>query len=185
MLLMGDECRRTQCGNNNAYCQDNEMSWFDWQLPDKHPDLLRFVKALVHFRRSQPTVRRKRFMTGMPAHEGALPDVSWFSSLGVAVDWHGDDLALIAIVTPPGPDDDPQRAGRAVMLLVNGTAAAREFIVPAIAKGVKWRVFVDTAATPPRDVYPELDGPRLPVSHRLNLKPRSLLCFVAERETVK
>jgi glycogen operon protein len=182
MILMGDECRRSQRGNNNAYCQDNEISWFDWQLPEKNKDLVRFVRAMIKFRRAQPTVRRKHFLTGLPPREGALPDVSWFNSLGVAVDWQSEDLALIAVLTPPNADADPVHEGRAVMLLVNGTRSMREFIVPAIAKGVKWRLFVDTAASSPKDVYPGLDGPQLPVSFKVTLKPHSLFCYVAEHD---
>jgi glycogen operon protein len=181
MILMGDECRRTQSGNNNAYCQDNEISWFDWRLTEKNAGLVRFVSCLIKFRRGQPTVRRKRFLTGMPAHDGALPDVSWYNALGVAVDWHSDILAFIAILTPPHVEDDPQHLGRSVMLLANSTNSPREFIVPAIAKGVKWRLFADTAAESPNDVYPDFDGPLLAVTRRMMLKEHSLCCFVADK----
>ena len=75
------------------------------------------------------------------------------------------------------------RACRAVMMLVNAVDANREFIVPALAKGVKWRLFVDTGADTPKDIYPHLDGPQLPTSHKVQLKARSLCCFVAEHET--
>ncbi|MGE3780763.1 MAG: glycogen debranching enzyme, partial [Pirellulaceae bacterium] len=182
MILMGDECRRTQRGNNNAYCQNNEISWFDWSLPDRHKDLIRFVHALAQFRRAQPTVRRKKFLTGRPPREGALPDVSWFNALGVAVDWHGEDLALIAILAPPDVEGSSDPDGQAVMLLVNATGRPREFVVPAIAKGVKWRLFVDTGAHAPKDAYPDLDGPLLPASHRVAVKHHSLLCFVADHQ---
>jgi glycogen operon protein len=182
MILMGDECRRTQMGNNNAYCQDNELSWFDWQLAEKNDGLVRFVSSLIKLRRGQPTVRRKRFLTGIPNHEGALPDVSWYNALGVAVDWHSDILALIAILTPPKPEDDPQGLGRSVMLLTNSSNAPREFIVPAIAKGAKWRLFADTAAESPNDAFPEFDGPLLAVTRRMTLKEHSLCCFVADRD---
>jgi isoamylase len=182
MILMGDECRRTQKGNNNAYCQDNELSWFDWQLTEKNAGLVRFVSSLIKFRRSQPTVRRKRFLTGRPEREGALPDVSWYNPLGVAVDWSSDVLALIAILTPAKPEDDPQGLGHSVMLLVNSTPNSREFIVPAIAKGVKWRLFSDSAAESPKDVFPDLDGPPLPTTNRITLKEHSLCCFVAARD---
>ena len=60
MIVSGDEVRRTAKGNNNAYCQDNDLSWFDWKLVDKHADMLRFVRGLIHFRLNQPTVRRVR-----------------------------------------------------------------------------------------------------------------------------
>ncbi|MBL8827078.1 MAG: glycogen debranching protein GlgX, partial [Planctomycetaceae bacterium] len=79
MLLMGDECRRTQKGNNNAYCQDNSISWFDWNLPDKHPELFRFTQALIEFRKTQPTVRHASFLSGESRVPGALPDVSWYN----------------------------------------------------------------------------------------------------------
>ena len=79
MLLAGDECRRTQQGNNNAYCQDNAISWFDWRLVQRNEPLVRFVQALIAFRRSEPTVRRTDFLTGQPVRPGGLPDASWFS----------------------------------------------------------------------------------------------------------
>src|SRR5690606_37200735 len=66
MFVSGDEARRTQRGNNNAYCQDNEISWFDWTLVEQNEDLVRFMKALIDFRLHQPTVRRKQFLTGQP-----------------------------------------------------------------------------------------------------------------------
>lgn len=180
MLLMGDECRRTQRGNNNAYCQDNELSWFDWQLVEKNAGLVRFVSNLIKFRRNQPTVRRKRFLTGRAEQEGMLPDVSWYNPLGVAVDWNSDLLALIAILTPPVPEEDPQQLGHSVMLLINSTSTAREFIVPPIAKGVKWRLFIDTAAESPKDIYPDCNGPPMPTTNRLMVKDHSLCCLVAD-----
>ena len=64
MLLAGDECRRTQQGNNNAYCQDNEISWFDWELVERNSGLLRFAKSLIAFRKRQPAVRRDSFLVG-------------------------------------------------------------------------------------------------------------------------
>ena len=182
MILMGDECRRTQIGNNNAYCQDNELTWFDWRSAEKNDGLVRFVSGLIKFRREQPTVRRKHFLTGIPEFEGALPDVSWYNALGVAVDWNTDILALIAILTPPHAEDDPKGLGRSVMILVNSTNTSREFIVPSIAKGAKWRLFVDTAAESPNDIYPELNGPPLSVTRHLTLKEHSLCCFVAKAE---
>jgi isoamylase len=71
MFVSGDEARRTQRGNNNAYCQDNEISWFDWTLVEQNEDLVRFVRGLIHFRLNQPTVRRKQFLTGQPEGKGA------------------------------------------------------------------------------------------------------------------
>jgi glycogen operon protein len=175
MLVSGDEVRRTQNGNNNAYCQDNEISWFNWDLVEENADMLRFAKALIHFRREQPTVRRKEFMTGKPEREGELPDVSWYSALGTAVDWGEGDPAFIALLSAPTADAH----ARDVMLLANGSADRREFILPPVAKGTSWRLFIDTCAAPPKDVYPKFDGPKPPRSRRLVLPYRSVCCYVA------
>jgi glycogen operon protein len=180
MFVAGDECRRTQQGNNNAYCQDNQVSWFDWSLIEKNKDLVRFTQALCHFRRIQPTVRRELFLTGRPKVEGALPDVSWYSALGTAVDWSGEDMTLSCLLKKIDPEHDPQGQARDVLLLVNATSEPREFILPPVAKGTRWRLFLDTAAAPPYDVYPDLDGPPPPRARRLTLSYRSLCCFVSE-----
>ncbi len=86
MILMGDECRRTQRGNNNAYCQDNAISWFNWKLVRKNESLRRFLAALVAFRRAEPTIRQSNFLTGRPLRPGGLPDVSWYNAQGTAVE---------------------------------------------------------------------------------------------------
>ncbi len=187
MITAGSECRHTQRGNNNAYCQDNELSWLDWKLVKRHEGLVRFCRALIRFRREQPTVRRKQFLTGKPAREGELPDVSWFSALGTAVDWGGDDLTLICLLKATEPEEVAagQPAGRDVLLLVNATTLAREFIMPPLAKTTPWQLFVDTAAPSPRDVFPDDDGPPPPTSGRLMLPPRSLLCYVARNHIPK
>ena len=126
MMLAGDECRRTQQGNNNAYCQDNEISWFNWKLVEKNADLVRFVQALIAFRKSNPTVRRIDFLKGMPDRPGLLPDVSWFAANGKTVDWHANDASLTCLFGAPDVDEDPERRGRHVMLLVHaGHHAAR------------------------------------------------------------
>ncbi len=180
MLVAGDECRRTQWGNNNAYCQDNEISWFDWSLVEKNADLVRFVQALIHFRRNQPTVRREHFLTGEPNERG-VPDVSWYSALGAAVDWHGDDNTLICHLASPSREHDPEGKGRDVLLMINASPQPRQFILPPVAKGTHWRLFVDTSQDPPRDVYPDLDGPAPSRSRRMTLPDRSLRCYVEVR----
>ena len=179
MLVFGDECRRTQRGNNNAYCQDNETSWFDWRLIEKNKDLVRFCSALIMFRREQPTVRRESYLTGRPNGHGPLPDVSWYSPLGVAVDWERGPLALIALLTAASPDNDLQGAGRDVMFLMNATGQSVQFILPPVAKQTDWRLFIDTSAEPPGDAHPELDGPAPPLSRKLTLPDHALCCYVA------
>ena len=180
MLVSGDECRRTQRGNNNAYCQDNELSWFDWRLVEKNESLVRFSKALIEFRCNQPTVRRREFLTG-EAVNGSVPDVSWYSALGTAIDWNAGDMALILLLTAPTDQEDDTGMGRDVLFLINSTPERREFILPPVAKGTRWRLFFDTAMDAPNDVHPDIDGPPPPASQRMMRDYRSFSCYVEDR----
>ncbi|MFO0916375.1 MAG: glycogen debranching protein GlgX [Pirellulales bacterium] len=179
MLLMGDECRRTQQGNNNAYCQDNEISWFDWSLVEENEELLRFTRSVIHFRRQQPTVRRKYFFTGQPIGNSHLADINWYGPLGTAIDWSHSDNSLICIMSAPPAHEDPARRGRDVMLLVNASTTPKEFLVPSLAKTIDWCLFVNTAALPPHDVFADVNGPPLPATGRVRMVERSLRVYVA------
>ena len=179
MIVSGDECRRTQKGNNNAYCQDNSVSWFDWKLVEDNAELVDFVRGLIQFRRQQPTVRREKFLNGHDSdHE--LADGTWFSATGTSVDWHGGDLALIHLLRAPDLEQDPNRLGRDILMLINANHNDRDFLVPPIAKDRSWRQFLDTAAESPNDFYSDGDGPKLPKNGRSLLSGRSMQCFVAE-----
>lgn len=178
MVLAGDECRRTQHGNNNAWCQDNEISWFDWKLVRANADLVRFTRGLIEFRRQQATVRQARFLTGQPFAEGMLPDVSWFDAAGQPVIWESDDLSLICLLAAP-PAVNGQQPSRHVMLMLHGGTLPREFVVPPLAAGLSWQLFVNTAAETPFDIYPELNGPAPPESGKVVLLDRSMLCYVS------
>ncbi|MBA2117956.1 glycogen debranching protein GlgX [Bremerella alba] len=181
MILMGDEVRRTQHGNNNAYCQDNEISWLDWSLVKKNDEMRRFVRALIAFRRDQPTVRQKHFLGGYPTGRRGLFDVNWYNNLGTAVDWDSGDSMLTCLFAAPTKDNDSENFGRDVLLLMNGSASPQQFILPPVAKGTSWRMFVDTAATSPSDVYPDLNGPRPPAAGKFVMPERSVRIYVASR----
>ena len=181
MILMGDEVRRTQHGNNNAYCQDNEISWLDWSLVKKNDEMRRFVRALIAFRRDQPTVRQKHFLGGYPTGRRGLFDVNWYNNLGTAVDWDSGDSMLTCLFASPHKDNDPENIGRDVLLMMNGSHSPQQFILPPVAKGTSWRMFVDTAATSPSDVYPDLNGPRPPAAGKFVMPERSVRIYVASR----
>ncbi|MCA9154687.1 MAG: glycogen debranching protein GlgX [Planctomycetales bacterium] len=178
MLVSGDECRRTQRGNNNAYCQDNDISWFDWSLVEENSELLRFTRAMIHFRRQQPTVRRRSFLNGTAGNR-RLPDVSWFGAEGGEPNW-AHDAALICLLTAPGPEEDPLKQGRDLIMLINGSSDDRDFQVPDVMRGTRWRLFVDTDGVAPRDVFTDLNGPTLPAARRVRLTHRSLRIYVAD-----
>jgi glycogen operon protein len=178
MIVFGDEVKRTQRGNNNAYCQDNATSWFDWRLVDKNTEMLRFVKAVIAFRRQQPNVRRPTFLTGTADKPGHLPDISWYGTDGKPVDWHQVFHSLTAVLGRSGLSDVPE--ARPVMIMLHSGAQPQPFAVPKVASGRKWRLFVDTAAESPGDVYPAADGPPPPKSGPILLDHHSLRCYVAD-----
>jgi glycogen operon protein len=176
MILAGDEVLRTQRGNNNAYCQDNAITWFDWRLVEKNAEMLRFVQALIAFRRRQPNVRRGSFLSGKAAKPGSLPDVSWYAPDGKPIDWNATWPSLTSVFGTSGIDDV---AARPVMIMLHAGGHPQSFTVPPAAAGPHWRLLVDTAAEPPEDVYPDDDGPP-PGKQPMLFEPHSLRCYVAE-----
>ena len=145
MLLGGDELGRTQQGNNNAYCQDNEITWFDWASADK--ELLDFTRRLIALRKAHPVFRRRRFLSGAEASE-----LRWFSPTGtemMSADW--SDGSALAIALYLNGSDDPDRAADGTpmldddfLVLVNAWWEPLDFVLPAVRENAAWRLEVDT-----------------------------------------
>jgi isoamylase len=150
MLLGGDELGRTQGGNNNAWCQDNEISWFDWDAADG--ELYEFAKRLVHLRRSHPVFRREQFLEGREAGSG-LPDVWWFRPDGRKMtkrDWERDDAFTLGAFLNGQEIPTRTREGRPIgddsfLLLFNAFHAPVEFTLPARRFGLRWSLELSTA----------------------------------------
>ncbi len=176
MLVSGDEVQRTQRGNNNAYCQDNATSWFDWRLVARNTELLRFVEALTAFRQHQPTVRRETFLTGTAEHPTELADVSWYGTGGAVIDWGAAYHSMTCVLGTSWLRD---RNARSVMIMMHSGGSPQEFVVPPAARELKWRLFIDTAAESPKDIYHGATGPLLKCDKPLLLDHHSLRCYVA------
>ncbi len=144
MILSGDEVRRTQAGNNNAYCQDNEVSWFDWTLTDRNRGLLRFFQRMIAFRKAHPALWSGQFFSG-ETNERGLPDVTWHGCKLHQPGWKDPDSHALAF-TLAGFDGDSE-----IHVILNMYWNALEFEVPEIA-GRRWYVAVDTAAEEPDDI---------------------------------
>ncbi|MGH2342645.1 glycogen debranching protein GlgX [Segnochrobactraceae bacterium EtOH-i3] len=144
MLSMGDEVGRSQSGNNNAYAQDNPVSWMNWASAD--PKLIAFTARLVALRRAHPAIGDDRFLTGLPVDGSAVPDVDWVSPGGVRMtqaDWdRPDSHILIAALSAPATDTRP--ADR-VLVLLHAGAAPVPVILPPPLIGEAWRVAIDTS----------------------------------------
>jgi len=184
MLVSGDEVRRTQRGNNNAYCQDNETSWFDWKLVEKNADMFRFTQSLIAFRKAQPTVRRVSFLTGQAIEGRLVPDVSWYAPDGSPLDWGQGELAMMVYIAAPARADDPEGLGRDLLMMFNSTGSPKEFSMPPIGRGMNWTMFLDTAADSPNDIFPELDGPLPPSSRVVPMLCHSLKVYISESSAV-
>jgi isoamylase len=158
MLLAGDEMGRTQQGNNNAYCQDNPVSWVDWADAGKQQDLLEFTSALSRLRRAHPVFRRRRFFSGRPSpgrgeHDN-LQDIVWLTPSGTEMtgrDWQTGYARALAVflngeaITEPDPRGEPVR-DRSFLLLFNANDGALAFTLPGARFAHAWDVVADTAA---------------------------------------
>ena len=180
MIVAGDEFGRTQGGNNNAYCQDNEISWLNWELLEANEGLNRFCRELIQFRKNEPTVRRRQFLTGEISEESGLPDVSWYSAFGTAVDWNGSDSALVCLLAANSVRKFQKLAdARDVLILFNANSDSHEFLVPPAAKLLKWGLFIDTAAESPNDIFPEPQPFDFTTSGKQTLLAKSTKVFVS------
>jgi isoamylase len=153
MLLGGDELGRTQQGNNNAFCQDNEISWFDWDLDDGQRALLEFTRSLIAFRAKHPTVRRRAFLTGGTLRGSGLPDVWWFRPDGRKMtqrDWGRGEAKTIGVFLNGAEIPTHSLRGEDVdddsfMLLFNGHHEPITFSLPTRRFGLRWTVVLSTA----------------------------------------
>jgi isoamylase len=144
MFVAGDEVRRTQRGNNNAYCQDNEVSWFDWSLQDRHAEVLRFFTHIIDFRKRMTTVHKPRFFTAAVNARG-VRDLSWHGTKLDAPGWTDQNARSLAI-TLAGFDEDPD-----LNVMMNMCWDPLEFDVP-VVPGRQWYRVIDTAAPSPADI---------------------------------
>jgi glycogen operon protein len=189
MLLGGDELGRSQRGNNNAYCQDNEISWFNWKEPD--PELLAYVTALMAFRRRHPVFRRRRFFQGRPIHGTRIGDICWYRPDGQEMsdeDWQvGFAKSLGVFLNGKALEDLDERGERLVddsfYLMFNAHHEPIEFRLPAPVGG-PWRTLLDTDRPEPiRDPEPPArnggdaapaDAPAVPAGATVRVAARSL-----------
>lgn len=182
MLSHGDEFGRTQAGNNNAYCQDGELSWVHWPGADEEEarSLLEFTRSMVWLRRDHPVFRRRRFFHGRPV-EGThddLSDIAWFTPGGremTSRDWHAAHARALSVflngraISEPGPRGE-RILDDSFLLMFNAGADDLEFTVP-VDHGRQWQVVVDTAV--PQGVPPG-QGDKVAAGDRLVLVGRSL-----------
>jgi isoamylase len=153
MLLGGDEMARTQRGNNNAYCQDNELSWFHWELDERKGPLLEFTRQLIHFRAAHQVFGRTQFLTGESPLGSGLPDSWWFRPDGRKMtrrDWANEELRSIGLFLNGDEIPTRTRQGEHVtdesfLILFNSHHEPRTFLLPPRRFGQRWKLELSTA----------------------------------------
>ena len=158
MLLAGDEFRRTQVGNNNAYCQDNETSWFDWTFLEQHKEILRFARGMIAFRRAHPVLSKEQFY--------AEEDIRWFGPRGGLPNWAAPLEGQLACLIP---EDDPD----SLFLMFNPSKEDVDFGLPPQHPLARWHIAVDTTQAPPQDLFAAGEEPLLEDSRVYRLGPHS------------
>jgi glycogen operon protein len=171
MFVMGDEVRRSQGGNNNAWCQDNPVGWFDWSLPERNAGMRRFWQRMIAFRKAHPAVHRSRFFDGR-VNERGLADIAW----------HGTEL------NAPGWGDGQARAlawtvadfagGADLHVMSNMYWEPLDFALPAVA-GRRWHVASDTFRPAPHDIAEPGTEPAV-TGDRLTVQGRSIVVLISK-----
>lgn len=165
MLLGGDEFRRSQRGNNNAYCQNNEVSWFDWSLLETHKEIHRFARGIIAFRRAHPVLRRDKFYTD--------EEIKWFAPNGSTPDWANPRQKSFACLVRELTDHD-------LFILFNADTESVDFSIPALPAGKFWRLAVDTSRTAPDDLFDSGKEPSLRGRTGFRLESRSSAIFISD-----
>lgn len=152
MLLAGDELGRTQAGNNNAYCQDNEISWVDWSLSEEDQGMLEFVRRLVELRRSHPVFHRRNFFQGRAIRGSGNKDIHWFKPNGTEMsdeEWAQDFARSLGVYLSGEAIGEVDAWGRSILddnflILFNAHHERIDFTLPILCAGCGWHVLLDT-----------------------------------------
>ncbi len=185
MISGGDELGRTQQGNNNVYCQDNEMSWYDWNLDSEDQDFLDFVKRMMALRQSQPVLQRRRFLNGKCFESTGTRDIYWYSETGKLMgerQWQNPNNHFIAAVLDGeaiGATDEFGRRiiGDTVLITMNSASKSISFPMPWHNEGADWKLVEDTTHLEPQNSL----SASWPGEKHYPIKPHSLCVFILQK----
>jgi len=179
MLLAGDEIGRTQQGNNNTYCQDNEISWVDWNLDSRREALLEFTRSLIRLFHQHPVLRRRHFFQGRPIRGSLVKDLTWFGPAGdemTAEDWENAEIRCFGLRLAGDAINETDSRGNRILdntllILLNGHWEATPFVLPELRSHQQWQLILDTREGVVRRPR------RLLGKAKYNLEARSLALF--------
>jgi glycogen operon protein len=177
MILAGDEFLRTQEGNNNAWCQDNETSWVDWRLAAKNADFLRFVREMIALRKRHAVLRRRRFLRGAGLDGDLEPDVIWYGTEPKSLPFTSYSRSLAYVLDGSQTEREPDRDFYTIM---NAWREPLTYRVPVSPSRRPWRRTVDTALASPQDIAGADQGPRVPFHSTYVAAPFSTVVLISE-----
>jgi isoamylase len=184
MLLAGDEIGRTQQGNNNAYCQDNELSWLDWKMDESHQGLLDFTRFLIRFCREHPVLRRKHFFQGRKIAGSEVHDLLWFRPDGREMadkDWSNTKCKCLGIELAGDAIEEVDERGERIVddtlfVILNARQEPANFVLPHHGTGNTWELVMDTREAKVNS------GRRVSSGESYQLESRSIAFFVLSRD---
>jgi isoamylase len=176
MLLAGDEFLRSQRGNNNAWCQDNEIGWVDWSLAQDHADFLRFTREMIAFRKRHPALRRRTFLRGVGPKGDWQPDVIWHATAPGKPAFPDQARTLAYALDGSQTGREPDRD---IYVAINNSTRPEQFQIPVSPNHNPWVRVIDTALASPADIVHEEEGIVIPVNLNYVLEPFSLIALVS------
>jgi glycogen operon protein len=177
MLQAGDEFLRTQGGNNNAWCQDNELSWVDWSLAESNADFLRFVRMVIALRKRHSALRRRTFFRGAGYGNALTPDVVWHGVEPFQPDFSPGSRTVAYCLDGRQTGREPDRD---IYVAINAWQDPLDFRVPPAPNRRPWRRVLDTVLPSPRDIVGPEEGPVVPADSRYPVAGRSVVVLVSE-----
>jgi len=186
MILGGDETSQTRGGNNNTYCQDNEISWARWDLDDEQRSFLKFTRSVIQLRRKHPVFRRRSFFRGRSMRDPNLRDLAWFRPDGkemTAHDWNDPSVRCLGMILTGDAINEFDERGNSIiddtmLVLINAHWEPISFVMPLSRIEKKWGLYkgswileLDTGSTTERDLKPLKPG------RKYKIKSRSVAVF--------
>ncbi|MCS6807236.1 MAG: glycogen debranching protein GlgX [Bacteroidota bacterium] len=178
MLYMGDEMRRTQYGNNNAYCHDTEWNWLDWSLLERHENIVRFVQRCIEFRKAHPVLRNKHHFRNQDYLGTGKPDITFHGIKAWQPDW-ADTSRTLAYMLCGGHAKNGLTTDDDIYVGMNMYWEALWFELPELSHSKMWHVFVNTGAPEPFDIFPVGREPVLENQRGILLGARSVVVLLA------
>jgi isoamylase len=178
MILMGDEVAHTRFGNNNAYCQDNALNWFDWTRLESEADMFRFFKQCIQFRKSHRVLRNRFHFRYREAGDSGYPDISWHGVEAWNPDWSEGSRTLAFMLYGEPSGDEPPDSCPFIYVAMNMHWDGHFFQLPRLPAKRRWRRFVDTSRAAPGEIVEPGREPALSDQEQIKVGSRSVVILV-------